>query len=105
MKLILVTQKGLTLVEALLALAAIGILVFAYLWWGGTESAKATACNTIATKVVDAVREHDYEKGIGDQAKIKAACEKLNEQIDKFNNEKCGELEGLNPYQREDCPQ
>ena len=56
-------------------------------------------------KIITAIQEHDYEKGIGNQAKIKAACEKLNEQIGKFNNEKCDELEGLSPYQREDCPQ
>jgi len=105
MKISIFFQRGLTLVEALLAGAAIVILVFIFLWDGGTESAKIATCQSINDKIITAIQEHDYEKGIGDQAKIKAACEKLNEQIDRFNNEKCGDLEGLNPYKRENCSQ
>ena len=46
MKIAISFQKGLTLIEALLAAAAIAVLVFIFLWDGGTESAKIATCQT-----------------------------------------------------------
>ena len=99
-------QRGFTLVEVLIAGAILALLITALiLGLSGGDAAKTTSCKTTNDKIVAATKEYDYQVAVKDLDKIKESCKALNKFVDKFNKDKCGEIEGLSPYERKECPQ
>lgn len=106
MKTFLNSQRGFTLIELLVAGAILAVLITALiLGLSGGDAAKATSCKTTNDKIIAATKEYDYQVAVNSLDKIKKSCEALNKLVDKFNKDKCGELDGLSPYERKECPQ